>query len=170
MVNYLFLVLLWVALVGQRLYELRIAKRNTAALRARGAREFGASHYPLMVGLHTAWFLSWFVESWRSGCPLSPHWKLLTAIMLAGQILRWTSIRTLGERWTTRVLVLPETPPIRRGFYSLIPHPNYLGVVLELASIPLIFWAWRTALVFSLANLLLLRVRVGVEEKALGLR
>ena len=170
MVNRTRLTVLWCLLVAQRLYELRLAKDNSNALRARGAQEFGADHYPLMVLLHTGWFICWFIESWQGGCPLNPYWKLLLSVALVGQFLRWTSIRTLGERWTTRVLVLPETPPVGRGFYRLIPHPNYLGVVLELLSIPLLFGAWRTAIVFSLANLWLLRRRIEVEDKALGRR
>ena len=163
-------VLLWSALVAQRLYELGLARRNTARLRERGAREAGAEHYPVMVLLHAGWFGCWFWESWQAGSPLSPHWRLLLGLAVAGQLLRWTSILTLGPRWTTRVMVLPDEPPVSRGFYALIPHPNYLGVVLELFSVPLIFGAWRTALLFSAANLMLLKVRIGVEERALGRR
>ncbi len=39
----------------QRLGELVLARRNTARLLARGAREAGAGHYPLIVLLHAAW-------------------------------------------------------------------------------------------------------------------
>jgi len=41
-------------------------------------------------------------------------------------------------------------------------------VALEIASLPLLFDAWRTAILFSIANaLLLLFVRIPAEEKAL---
>lgn len=160
------LAVVWSALVLQRLLELKLAKRNTQQLLKRGAVEVGAAHYPVMVLLHSSWFASWLVEGW--GQPVVWWWKLPASLVILGQFLRLTSIWTLGERWTTRVLVLPKEPSIQKGLYRWIPHPNYLGVCLELGAVPLIFGAWRTAIFFSLANGLLLWWRIGVEDRALG--
>ena len=77
-------------------------------------------------------------------------------------------MRALGERWTTRVLVLPGRPRVRDGAYRWLRHPNYVAVVIEFVAAPLMFGAWRTALAFSLANLLALRVRIRCEERALA--
>jgi methyltransferase len=90
------------------------------------------------------------------------------ALWLAAQVLRWVSVRALGERWTTRVLVLPGEGLVRRGPYRWLPHPNYLAVVTELLAGPLMLGAWRTAIVFSLANLPALWVRIRCEERALA--
>lgn len=159
------LIVLWALLVIQRLLELGIAARNTRNLLQQGAVEHGAEHYPAMVAIHSLWFAGWLWEGWAQ--PLTPAWLLLLAIAALGQFLRWTSIITLGERWTTRVLVLPGRPPVAKGFYSWIPHPNYVGVALELAAIPLIFGAWKTALWASVANGLLMKVRISTENRAL---
>ena len=77
-------------------------------------------------------------------------------------------MRALGERWTTRVLVVPGEPPVRHGIYRWLRHPNYLAVAIELIAAPLMFGAWRTAIAGSLANLILLGVRIRCEDRALA--
>lgn len=158
-----------VALVAaMRLVELRISRRNTASLLAAGAREAGAGHYPVMVLLHAAFLAAGPLEVWLLGRPFLPALAAaMLALLAAGFALRWWVIRTLGGRWTTRVLVLPGSPPVATGPYRFLRHPNYLGVMLEIAALPLVHTAWATALAFTAANGLLLRHRVRVEERAL---
>lgn len=151
-----------------RLAELRLSRRNRRRLLARGAREVGGGHYPLMVALHTAFLIAAPLEVWLLGRPIVAPLAAAAAVLLAaGMALRWWVISTLGERWTTRVLVLPGAPPVTAGPFRYLRHPNYLGVALEMAALPLVHTAWLTALLFSLANGWLLAVRVRVEEKAL---
>ncbi len=90
------------------------------------------------------------------------------ALALGAQALRWWAIATLGERWSTRILVVPGEPPVIRGPYRWLRHPNYLAVILEMALVPLAWGAWRIAVVFSLGNALLLALRIPAEERALG--
>lgn len=152
-----------------RLVELRVSRRNRRRLLARGAREVGAGHYPVMVALHTAFLIAAPLEVWLLGRPIvAPLALAAAALLAAGMALRWWVISTLGERWTTRVLVLPGAPPVTAGPFRYLRHPNYLGVALEVAALPLVHTAWLTALVFSLANGWLLAVRVRVEERALA--
>jgi methyltransferase len=87
--------------------------------------------------------------------------------LLAAQFLRMWMMRTLGDRWTTRVMVVPGEELITAGPYRWLRHPNYLVVVLEIASLPLVHSAWLTAAVFSILNAVLLWYRVGLEEDAL---
>ena len=63
------------------------------------------------------------------------------AVALGAQALRWWCIRTLGHRWTTRVLVLPGAPRIRTGPYRVLAHPNYVAVIAEGAALPLVHGA-----------------------------
>ncbi|WLR49503.1 isoprenylcysteine carboxylmethyltransferase family protein [Halobacillus litoralis] len=92
-------------------------------------------------------------------------------IALAGffvlQVLRLVCIRTLGKRWNTRILVLPDEEPIRKGIYRFVKHPNYVIVFFELMIIPVLFHAYLTALIFPFLHLLVLTVRIPAEERAL---
>ena len=160
---------IFVALIAvQRLLELRLSRGHELALRAKGAYEHGADHYPLIVILHAAWLLVTLVEGWLRGVELSPLWPLWAVLFLGGQALRYWSILSLGERWTTRVMVLPGAPLVGSGPYKFLSHPNYLAIVLEVFAAPLMFGAWITAGVFTLLNAGVLLVRIRVEDRALG--
>jgi methyltransferase len=163
------LLVLAVALVAiQRLLELRLSRRHERILRARGAVERGREHYPLMVGLHVLWLLSTLVEGLLRGPDLPAYWPIPLTFFLLAQLLRYWVIFTLGENWNTRVLVVPRTKLVRRGPYRYLNHPNYVVVAVEIATFPLIFGAWVTALVFSVLNAALLYVRIREESRALA--
>ena len=158
-----------VVLVGlERLAELVVSKRHAAWAFSRGGVERGQSHYPVMVGLHTGLLVGAVVEVWVADRPFVPAlgWFML-ALVVASQALRWWCITTLGNQWNTRVIVVPGLPLVRRGPYGVIPHPNYVAVVVEGFALPLVHTAWVTALVFTVANAALLTVRIRVENAAL---
>jgi methyltransferase len=147
----------------QRLVELWVSNINTGKLVARGAQEAGRAHYPLVVGLHIAWLAAlWW---------LAPGREINNALLLAFAVLQlcrlWVII-TLGQRWTTRIIVLPGAPLVRTGPYRFLPHPNYVVVAAEIALLPLVFGLWWIALVFSVLNAAMLTVRIREENKALN--
>jgi methyltransferase len=176
----------FVAALGiQRLFELRLSRRNERQMRQRGGREHASETYKWIVGLHAAWFAALLVEAFvgKRKPAASPanfagnagdvrkfhHWLSALALGLfgAGQALRFTAIRTLGRRWSTRIITVPGEAPVRRGIYRYIRHPNYLGVELEILAVPLMHSAYLTSAVFGIANALLLRDRIRREEQAL---
>ena len=152
----------------QRLLELRLSRRNERLLRARGAIERGRGHYPLMVALHTLWLLSTLVEGFLRGPGLPALWPIPAALFLLVQPLRYWAILSLGDYWNTRILVVPNAKLVARGPYRYLRHPNYVVVAVEVATFPLIFGAWVTALVFSALNAALLFVRIREENRALA--
>lgn len=161
-------VALGVLIGAERLLELRLADRNRKLMLARGAEESGQTHYRLVVLLHSVWFAAWILEAVWRGPHLHPLWPAWLALFVLAEVLRYWCIKTLGVHWNTRILVLPGSPPVHSGPYRLLRHPNYLAVVVDLFTVPMIFGAWITALVFSILNLaLLLFVRIPAEEKAL---
>src|ERR1700679_848504 len=111
--------LLILAVGIERLIELVVAKRNARWAFSQGGKEFGHNHYPGMVTLPTALLL---------GCSLGV-WVLPRRA--ASQVLRWWCVTTLGRRWNTLVIVVPNAPLVRRGPYRFLHHPNYVAVVAE---------------------------------------
>jgi len=119
------------AVTAQRLGELFLAQRNTRRLKAQGAYEVGAGHYPLVVLLHAAWLASLWWFAWDR--TVSLPWL---AVFVVLQLLRVWVIATLGGRWTTRIITLPGEPPVTRGPYRFLRHPNYVVVAAEIAVLP----------------------------------
>ena len=147
----------------ERLVELPIAQANTKRLIAAGAYEVAPGHYPLIVALHALWLATlWWLAPGR---PVSLPLLALFGLVELGRI--WVLL-TLGQRWTTRIIVVPSETLVRRGPYRFLNHPNYVVVVAEIALLPLIFGLWRTAVIFSLLNAVLLILRVREENRALG--
>jgi methyltransferase len=150
-------------LVVQRLAELAYAQWNTARLRAAGGVEFGAKHYPFMVALHAFWVLALALAGHAK--PVNPVWLTVFVVL---QMARLWVIASLGRRWTTRVIVLPDAAPVSGGPFRFVSHPNYLVVTLEIAVVPLALGLPGLALGFTLANAAMLIHRIRVENQALA--
>jgi methyltransferase len=168
MVTKIFFLVLLAALAAQRLVELRRSRRNESAMRKQGGREHVPEQVPWMKALHSAWFVSMGLELWLLDPPWNP-WVAAVALIgaVTGQWLRYEAMRSLGSRWSVRVFTLPGEPPVSDGIFRLVRHPNYFGVVLELAAVPLIHGAVLTSLLFTVGNLVFLSVRIPAEEQAL---
>jgi methyltransferase len=173
MVSSLWLYTGLIALVGvERLVELRLSVRNAKWAFERGAKEYGQGHYPFMTVFHGAFLVACVAEPWLLDRPFPGVWGFVAlALAVGAQLLRYWAITTLGTRWNTRVIVLPAGEQlVGGGPYQFVRHPNYVAVCVELLVLPLVHGAWLTAVVFTIGNALLLRVRIRVEETALGLR
>ncbi len=150
----------------QRVGELLLSARNLARLRTRGARELSATHFPLFIVLHAGYPIALVAEV-LAGARAPGYWPWALAVWLVAQALRIAAIGALGERWNVRIVVLPGQPPVRRGIYRWLRHPNYVAVALEFVSAPLMFGAWRTLIGASLLNAVAMAVRIPAEERAL---
>jgi methyltransferase len=164
------MVTLYLAFLGllalERIGELALSARNARRAFACGAVEVGQRHYRVMALMHTLFLFACAAEAiYRS-----PNHLYGAALIgaLAAQALRYWAIATLGERWNTRVIVLPGVPPVVAGPYRWIRHPNYVAVVMEMLFVPLIAGGFVTTIVFSAANAAVLWVRIRAEERALG--
>jgi len=161
----------FVAALGlQRLFELRLSRRNERRMRQRGGREHAPETYRWIVALHAAWFVAMLLEVFAGKPRFRPSLAALALSLFAvGQALRLTAIRTLGWRWSTRVMTVPgpEGVPVQHGIYHYLRHPNYLGVELEILALPLVHSAFLTSAVFGVANAWLLHDRIHIEEQTL---
>ena len=160
---------LLVLLGGERGAELVVSRRNARRALAAGGVETGRRAYAIMVAVHALFPLACAAEVLLVSRPFPGAAGFAAlAVALGAQALRWWAVATLGERWSTRVIVVPGAAPVTGGPYRFLRHPNYLAVVLEMAAVPLIQGAWLTALVFSALNAALLAHRIPAEERALG--
>jgi methyltransferase len=147
---------------AQRGAELLMSRHNTKALMARGAVEVAPSHYPLMVVLHAAWLMSLWIFGHNQ-----PVNAIALVAYLALQALRIWVMATLGARWTTRIIVLPNAPLVRAGPYRFLRHPNYTVVASEIALLPLMLGLPWMAAIFTVLNAGILFIRISAENQAL---
>jgi len=154
-------------IAAQRIGELLLSRHNAQRVRARGAREFGAAHFPLLVAVHALFLVSLAGEVWFFGARPGGAWPLWLVLWLGAQALRYAAIRALGDRWNVRIVVVPGAPLVHSGPYRFIRHPNYVAVAIELVAASMLFGAWRTAIWISALNAVALRIRVRAEDAAL---
>lgn len=153
----------------QRLYELRLSKRNEKQIINKGGKVLPEKNYIFMVLLHSTWLIGLVYFAFFTKVEIHPG--LFNISLLAfclGQSLRIKAIKALGERWSTRVMILPDAPVIQSPLFEKLRHPNYIGVVLEIAALPLMASLWSFALVFSFLNGIILFFRIRFEEEMLG--
>ena len=155
-------IVLLALVTAQRLGELVYARANERGLKARGAVEIGAAHYPLIVAMHGAWLAILWI--FGSDNPLNWAW---TAVYLVLQGLRVWVLASIGRRWTTRVWVVPGETLVARGPYRFISHPNYAVVTAEMFVLPLAVGLPWGSLFFGLLNMAVLWWRIRVEGAAL---
>jgi methyltransferase len=116
-----------------------------------------------MVLLHVVWLAG----LWLLAPELPANGVLITLYALLQMFRIWT-MATLGDRWTTRIIVLPGAPLVRSGPYRFLNHPNYSIVVAEIALLPLVFGLVEYAVIFSVLNAILLLFRIRAEDRALA--
>ena len=155
--------LILAAVTVQRAAELVVSRNNTRKLMANGAIEVAPEHYPLIVAVHTAWLLS----LWVFGRDQPVHLVALAGYLGLQGLRLWT-LRTLGPRWTTRIIVLPRQPLVAAGPYRFLSHPNYAVVVGEIAVLPLVLGLPLLAACFTILNAAVLAIRIRAENRAIS--
>jgi methyltransferase len=153
----------------ERVVELLVSKRNLAWSKDHGGIEFSFGHYPFMVSLHSSLLIGSLVEIYISKPKLIPvlAWTMFGLVM-ASQILRWWCVTTLGKRWNTRIVIVPNLARVISGPYKYLNHPNYVAVVIEGFALPMVGFSWITATIFTTLNIPLMIVRIRAENQALA--
>jgi methyltransferase len=147
---------------AQRAAELVLSYRNTSRLIARGAVEVAPNHYPLMVAVHALWLVALWVFGHDQPVNIP---ALIVYLVLQG--LRLWVMRTLGARWTTRIIVLPGETLVSAGPYRYLTHPNYAVVAGEIAMLPLVVGLPWIAVAFTILNAVALFIRIRAENRGL---
>jgi methyltransferase len=154
-------------IIIQRLTELMVAKKNEQWMKSQGALEFGEGQYFFIVLIHSLFFVFYIGEVVYFDKNISPLWPSLLILFLLAQAGRIWALKSLGPYWNTKIIVLPNANIVKKGPYRYIKHPNYLIVATEFMIIPLMFQAYFTAVLFTILNAIILRIRIPAEENAL---
>ena len=161
--------LILLALVGiGRLAELRISRRNQRKLEKQGVRKVPEPHFRWLVLLHGGVLVAAALEVTLLHRPLTPALAIpMVLLFVLSNLLRWWVVRTLADHWNVEIMDSARVGVVTSGPYRWVRHPNYVGVVAELISLPMMHTAWITALAGTLGYLEVLRRRVPMEEEAL---
>lgn len=158
--------LIGLAMIGEAVRS----RRNTRALKLDGAMEPADPVWPVMAAAYPAAFGAMFVESAMRGGPTPGQFGLGLLLWQLSKALKYWAMRALGTRWSFRVLVLPGEPLVAEGPYRWLRHPNYVAVAGELIGAGVMMAAPIAGVVFTLAFAEIMRRRIQVEERALGIR
>ena len=151
------------------LVEARVAAVHERTQRARGGVEPPGDVYKIMQIAYPAVFLAMIAEGWWRGEVASAGWSIAgAAVFAAAKLLKWSAIASLGEAWTVRVIVRPGAPLVTAGPYRWLRHPNYVGVVGELAGVALMSGARVAGPLGTILFGALMLKRIRVEERALS--
>jgi methyltransferase len=149
------------------LVEAGRAARNERAQKARGGIEPRDDVYAIMRILYPAVFVAMLAEGAVRGTPSTGVLAAGIIVFALAKLVKWSAILALGRSWTFRVVVVPGDRLVTTGPYRYLRHPNYLGVVGELAGVALMTGALVSGpLALFVFGALLLK-RIAVEEKAL---
>lgn len=157
-----------IILFALMLVEARRARRNERTQMTRGGIEPPDDVHGVMRWAYPAAFAVMIGEGAMRGAPPASVFVVGAGVFAFAKALKWWAIVSLGSCWTFRVVVVPGAPLVRRGPYRLLRHPNYLGVLGELAGAALMTGAMVSGPIAILGFGGLMLKRIGVEERALG--
>jgi methyltransferase len=167
--SWLLPVLAGLVIFGSMAIEAARSAANERALVAIGGRQVADPSYPWMQVIYPGGFLAVCLEGWWRGLPVDGWVAAGIAVFAAGKALKWWAIVTLGQRWSFRVFILPGAPLVVGGPYRWLQHPNYVGLVGEIAGSALWMRAPIAGTLFAVTFGIILYVRIAIEERALGL-
>jgi methyltransferase len=148
-----------------RLAELWISRRNQRQLEKKGVRKIPEPHFRWMVLLHGSVLVIAGLEVLFLHRPLIPALAIPMAVLFVlSNVLRWWVIQTLGGLWNVELMESMSVGVVSSGPYRWVRHPNYVGVVAEVFSLPMIHTAWIAATLGTLGYMIILRRRLKLED------
>jgi protein-S-isoprenylcysteine O-methyltransferase Ste14 len=88
-------------------------------------------------------------------------------LMLAGILIRWVAIHTLGDYFTRAVTILEGHRVVRSGLYKHLRHPSYTGYLLGNLGLGVAFANWLSIAIIFVPILAASLYRIRIEERAL---
>ena len=152
----------------QRIYELILSKKNIQTQQQSNGFIVKETNYIFMVLFHVSWFVFLAWSSFGGDIKLKvSNFSIGMILFFLGQCLRVWAIKTLGERWSTQILITPNLKAINQGPFKWFRHPNYLGVILEIFALPFALGLLNEAILLSVVNVVIILIRIKNEERFL---
>ncbi|SYZ73440.1 Isoprenylcysteine carboxyl methyltransferase [Candidatus Zixiibacteriota bacterium] len=92
------------------------------------------------------------------------------SLILAGLVIRWVSIITLGKYFTVNVNISAGHTIIKSGIYKYVRHPSYSGSLLSFLGLGIYFSNWASLVVIFIPITASFIYRIKIEEKALKIK
>lgn len=89
------------------------------------------------------------------------------ALLVTGIVIRFSAIYSLGEYFTSTVVITNDHQLIRNGLYKYLRHPSYTGALLAHLGLGLSFSSWFSLGFSTIPYLVAAYYRMRVEEQAL---
>lgn len=159
-----------VAVLLLMLVEAQLSNHNERLLRARGAIEPPDDVIHLMRIAYPLSFVLMGAEGMARGALDGGTLLVGLTVFTIAKALKFWAIASLGVRWSFKVLVLPRAPLVSSGPYRILRHPNYVAVTGELVGVAIALAAPITGALGTLCFVWLMRRRIQIEERALGIR
>jgi methyltransferase len=156
-------------LVGiERLVEVAISRRNQSKLIEQGVQKIREPHFPWLVLFHAVVLVAAGAEVLFLHRPLIPWLAIsMAALFVLSNVIRYWVIYLLAGLWNIQIMDSGRVGIVTSGPYRWVRHPNYVGVVLEVFSLPMIHTAWITAVAGTLGYFEILRRRIQIEDSVL---
>ncbi|MCB1178246.1 MAG: hypothetical protein KDK36_11745 [Leptospiraceae bacterium] len=165
---FLFILITFTAIL--RLVELNISLNNKVKRqKTKNWSEVKEGYFFLFVILHILFLFSVPFEVYFLKREFY-HWLAWPSLLIfiSCLIARVHILSVMGKYWNVRIIYnTSEDSIVTNGIYQYIRHPNYLVVILEIFSLSLFHTAFYSMLTFSIANIILLSLRIPKEEKYL---
>jgi methyltransferase len=169
--SYLFFFAVWIVTIFFRLFELRLAKQNLAKRQSQPNLKIAKEpFFFLFVLLHSSFLILVPLEIIGLDRIFDLRIGLICLLVYSiCLIMRISVLTTLRENWNVKVVFDPQSKEsiAKTGLYKYIRHPNYLIVILEIASISILHGAYISFIFFSLCNFCILYFRIRQEENSL---
>jgi protein-S-isoprenylcysteine O-methyltransferase Ste14 len=88
-------------------------------------------------------------------------------VIVAGIVIRFVSIRTLGKYFTVDLSIYDEHRLVMEGLYKYIRHPSYSGSLLSFFGLGLSLNNWISLVVICIPVFLAFLYRIRTEERLL---
>jgi methyltransferase len=168
--SFVFLLFLLFFTILLRLYELKLAKANYAnRSKTQAVTLVAEPYYFLFFLLHGSFLVFVPLEVFFMQRLFHPIIAGICFVaFLLALTLRFHILHVLGKNWNVKIIHNPSAETITtHGIYQYIRHPNYLVVILEIASLSMFHHAYISCILYSILNFILLYFRIRKEEEAL---